>query len=120
MSSCDLNCDYVLSAIKYSKFDSAKKLCDILSIRNNKKFTYFYGIVNLALDNEILSKNIVLNGTFLEIFTEHFKNRQPFELEKYFETSNWEADFAFCARKLKNEIINPNSEIRKIIEGKRS
>ena len=116
-SSCDANFDYVLSAIKYSKFDSAKKLCDILSFKNKKKLSYLYGIVNLARNNEILAKNIVLNGTFLETLAEESRSRPLIGPELCFDPSSWATDFALCAQKLKNEIIIPNSNIRKIIEG---
>lgn len=112
-SSCDSNCDLVLSAIKYSKFESAKKLCDILSFKNKHYFSYFYSIVNIALCNDNAAKNIVLESTFLESFAEELKGS---ESELLFDSSSWELDFALCAQNLRKEIINPNSDIRKSIE----
>lgn len=116
MSSCDSNCDLILSAIKYSKFDSAKKLCDILSFKNKHAFSYFYGIVNLALSHETVAKNIILKSTFLETFTEELKSQLVSGSELCFEPSSWELDFNLCAQNLRKEIINPNSVIRQLIE----
>ena len=118
MSSCGSSTyDYVLSAIKYSKFEAAKKLCDILFFKDKRKFTYFYGIVNLSLNNEILVKAILLNGTFLDILNEEFKSQPQIETELCFDPSALETNLDFCCEKLRNEIINPKSNIRKVFEG---
>lgn len=116
MLSCD-SCDYVLSAIKYSKFDIAKKLCQVLFFKDKGKFIYFYGIVNLALNNEALVKTMLLNGDFIDIFNEELKGQPHFPQQLCLDPSEWETSFSNCFKQLRNEIIKPKSNIRTIIEG---
>lgn len=69
MSSCDLAADCILSAIQLSKYDKAKRLCEIFYFENKSKFAFIYGITNFLLDNEPISKLVVSSDMFAEGFT---------------------------------------------------
>lgn len=118
MSLCDLATDFVLSAIKYSNFSLAKKLCEIYFFQDRIKFTYLYGIINLALDNKIIIKNIILKSNFLEFLTVELRNHSQFFSELLqLDSSIWEFKFDKCTQLLKREIINSSSKLRKILAG---
>lgn len=64
MDSCDFACDFILSAISASKFENAKKLCEILNIKDKNMFAYLYGISNIALKNYHLTRTVCSSNAF--------------------------------------------------------
>lgn len=64
MDSCDLASDFILSAISASKFENAKKLCEIFNIKDKNIFAYLYGISNIALKNYHLVKVVCSSNAF--------------------------------------------------------
>lgn len=65
MDSCDdFACDFILSAIGGSKFENAKKLCEIFNIKDKNIFAYLYGISNIALKNYHLVRAVCSSNAF--------------------------------------------------------
>lgn len=58
------SCDLVLSAIKLSKYDAAKKLCEIFLITDKNKFAFLYGFVNIALKNYHIARATCASDSF--------------------------------------------------------
>lgn len=65
MDSCSFACDFVLSALRLSKYDIAKKLCEILLITDRNKFALLYGIVNIALKNYPIARTVCCSNSFM-------------------------------------------------------
>lgn len=112
MDSCVFACDLILSAIKLSKFATAKKLCEILLITDRNKFSLLYGIVNIALKNYHLSRTICSSNSFRA------------GLIKAVNSETWEglqlevADSEKLIQKLENELIDNSNLLRRMFSGK--
>ena len=58
------SCDFVMSAINLSKYDNAKKLCEILLITDKSNFSLLYGLINIALKNYNIARNVCSTNSF--------------------------------------------------------
>lgn len=112
MNSCGFACDFVLSALRLSKYDTAKKLCEILLITDRNKFAFLYGIVNIALKNYHITRT-VCSSNFFKV-----------GLISALESENWDGlsletlSSEEIIEKIQNEIQNESNLLLKIFSGK--
>lgn len=116
MVSCDFASDFIISAILSAKFDSAKKLCEIFFFENKQHFSFLYALANLALqNNDGLTKNILSSVSFSEGFRQqtHLANDLGFHLP--FHNFDLTLDQEKFVHKLKTELFENNSQLRKFL-----
>ena len=111
MDSCAFACDFVLSALKLSKYDTAKKLCEILLIRDKNKFAFLYGIVNIALKNYHITRTVCSSNSFKVGLINALESRNWDGLS--LETLNSEE----IIEKIQYEIKNESNLLLKIFSG---
>lgn len=106
------SCDFVLSAIKLSRYDTAKKLCEILLITDKNKFSFLYGVVNIALKNYHIARTTCSSDSF------------KFGLASVLENQNWDGlpvetlDSEEIIKKIQYEIKKEDSILlQKIFSG---
>lgn len=113
MDSCDFAYDCILSAISLSKFDAAKRLCEILLIKDRNKFAFLYGFLNIALNNFQLTKTICSSNAFLMGLNSAFGQAQ--KLLNHIDEAQ---DSEKVIQIIRDEFINSSSQLKKIIIGK--
>ena len=115
MKSSHFALDFVLSALISSKFESAKKLCEIFFFENKQEFSFLYALVNSALRNNAVTANIVASSSFSEGLLQQFKLAQEYGFESFpFAKRDQEA----FIEGLTDQIINENSQLRKFLASK--
>lgn len=115
-SSCDHAYDLVLSAIHFSQFNTAKKLCEIFFFKNKNNFSFLYALTNSALKNDTIVKNIISTITFSEGLKRHDELAKIsfYNLPAY----DSKLDQDGLIQLLHNDITNENSQIRKFMSSK--
>jgi hypothetical protein len=105
------SCDFVLTAIKLSKYDIAKKLCEILFIADKNKFALLYGLVNIALKNFYIARTVCESNSF------------KLGLVSALQSQNWYGnlvevlDSDEIIKKIQSEIDNESNLMQRLFSG---
>lgn len=117
MATCDFASDFIVSAVLSSKFDSAKKLCEMFFFENKSLFSFLYGLANLTLKNNCVMKNIIASIAFLEGFRQQEHIAHDLGLHIPSNDLNLILDQDAFIQRLKIEILDDDSQLRKFLFG---